>query len=141
MSAMSFVPSGSWQPDDFFNFLSGRKSLKPGSLTLHEKGDFYLVVAVMPGFIKDEIQILFKNGVLNIYAASHHSSPLPSLTGMNKRSMHRMVHLHKAVDEKQISYLYEKNILKIWVPKKESTAFKPLSLLRRLIPIERFRKP
>jgi HSP20 family molecular chaperone IbpA len=84
-------------------------------MTLRETRDTYLVIAEFPGFIKDDIQIHLHNGVLNIYASSY----LGSRHFHEKRKIHRMVALRRAVEEKQMRSLYEKNILKIWIPKKK----------------------
>jgi len=127
MNTMSIVPSGSWNPRDLFGLFPSKD--KTEKVTLHENRDSYLVVAVFPGFIKDEIHINFHNGILNIHASSYllnQNVSTPRFAG--RRNIHRTVHLLGEIDEAQIRYLYERNILKIWLPKKD----RKYGIMRRL---------
>jgi HSP20 family molecular chaperone IbpA len=114
MSTITFM-SPAWRPEDVFDFFSSKE--RKESLTLREGRDAYLVTAVMPGFIKDDFSIRFQGGVLNIYASSHFITH-----SYAKRTVHKTVRFAQAIDEDQISYLYERNVLKIWIPKKTKSS-------------------
>jgi len=135
MNSVSLVPSGSWPPRGFFDFFS--KEEERERIVLHEDRRNYLVVAVIPGFIKDDIRINFRNGILNIYASSYLVSRSHQYA---KRSIHRTVKLPAEVDAEQIRYLYERNELKIWIPKKTSHSAKPFDMIRKIPLFRRFRK-
>lgn len=134
MSTLSIVPSGSWPPRGFFDLFP--KQEEGERITLHENRSTFLVVAVFPGFIKDDIRINFRNGVLTIYAASYLVSRSQQYA---KRNIHRTVQLSGEVDEDQIRYLYERNELRIWIPKKRGASSRSFDMIRRFPLFRRFR--
>lgn len=140
MNMVSIAPSNSWPPRGFFNLFPKQEGEK---VTLHENRNTYLVVAVFPGFIKDDIRIHFRNGILSIHASSYTVSGSRNMPLYAKRHIHRTVRLSGDVDEEQIRYLYERNELRIWVPKKHKkkhvAASRTFEIIRKLSLFRRLR--
>ncbi len=134
MNIVSLVPPGSWHPKDLLKLFPNKD--RGEQLLLHENRDTYLVHVNFPGFIKDDIRIYMREGVLHIHAASFlvtRNTLAPAFYG--KRNIHKTVELPEEIVEEQIRYLYERNVLKIWIPKKHKSS--RASLLSRFNP---FRK-
>lgn len=140
MNVVSLMPSGSWQPNDFFSLFP--KKDKSDRIRLQENRKNYVVIAEIPGFIKDEINIQFRNGILNIYASSYTvTRHVGTPSFYSKKNIHRTIPLRNEVDEKQIRYLYEKNVLRIWIPKKRSqSSIKAFDILRKFGLLPRLRR-
>ncbi|MBI2601624.1 MAG: Hsp20 family protein [Deltaproteobacteria bacterium] len=119
MNIISVVPSPSLGSPDFFNFLHKRQ--REGRVTVREDRQNYLVSMDLPGFIKDDININFSRGILNIYASSYVIGPsYRAARSLGRRHIHKSVKIAGKVDEDHISYLYEDKTLRIWLPKKDT---------------------
>ncbi len=138
MNTVSIAPSPSWRPGNFFNLFPRKE--KTEKVTLRENSKTYLVIAVLPGFIKDDIHINYNQGILNIYASSYLVSRTYTSTRLyGKRNIHKTIKLEREVDEENIAYLYESNVLRVWLPKKDRSKA-ARGLTKRFNLLQHFRK-
>lgn len=87
------------------------------NFSLKEKPHFYLVTATINGIIKDDIHINFYDDKLSVYIC------VPLFKGsyfkgsIGKKNFQKTITIPKKVDEKNISYIFERSKLSIWLPK------------------------
>lgn len=114
VNTISVMPP-SWPGSGFINFFMRKDKNAKEQVLIRENRKTFLIIAQVPGFIKDDISIRFQDQTLTIYASCY------SLLGQQtpfKRNFYRSIHIAKAIEVEQITSLYENNVLKIWLPKK-----------------------
>ncbi len=134
MHSLSLTPPSPWYSGNFFNLFSRRDGSE--KIKVIENSTTYFVMVTLPGFIKDDIHIRYSDGVLKIHASAPRMTlGSPGATQFAaKRQFYKSISLTKPVDDRLITYLYEENVLKIWLPKKSKFPMKGrLGLLKRFL--------
>ncbi len=107
--ALPTDPTSSWMqglgfPSRLFGDASGT------DYELHEEDDEFVLTVELPGFDREEIDLAWDDGVLNI-AAEHVDEDRGQ-----KRTYHRRFRFPKDVDEAEIAASYTNGILEVTLP-------------------------
>jgi HSP20 family protein len=86
------------------------------NLSLDADGDGYVVVADMPGFEKEEIDLRFDDGSLSV-EASHETGEEDGVSARrHTRHVHERIHVPGEVVEEEISASYHNGVLEVRLP-------------------------
>lgn len=101
-------------------FEGGPRELTSGdvNLSLEEAEDEYVVVADLPGFETDELDLRYDDGVL-VISGTHE---VPDDGGYRSRRVHERVTLPGAVDAEEIAASYRNGVLEVRLPLLEADA-------------------
>lgn len=110
-----------WEPD-VPGFI---REYEPVALDMVARDDEFVVAIDMPGFEREEIELAWDDGVLNV-AADH----VDEERG-RKKTYHRRFRFPKDVEEDTITARYENGVLEVTLPTFEETAARG-----KAIPIE-----
>ncbi len=111
---MAMRPSSSWiQRPGRSNRLFERGS--DDYELYEEEGEFVLAVE-MPGFDREEIEVTWDEGVLNV-AAEHEDEARG-----RRKTYHRRFRFPKTIDDEEISARYENGVLEVRLPVTGETA-------------------
>lgn len=90
------------------------------NLSLDEDDDGYVVVADMPGFEKEEIDLRFEDGSLSV-EASHETSEEDGVSARHHtRHVHERIHVPGEIIEEEITASYHNGVLEVHLPTPES---------------------
>ena len=110
----------------FFRPLTQNGTLAEGSrmpaIDIEESEDNFILMADLPGFNKDEINISFHDGMLEINAEHHEESEKKQKEGNVIKERHfgsffRRINFGKNIDDKDIAAKYDKGVLELTIPK------------------------
>jgi len=119
-------PANSWmQSTGFPSQVFGGDTYGSDDYELYEEDGEFVLTVDMPGFEREEIDLAWDDGVLNV-AADH----VDDERG-RKKTYHRRFRFPKDIDEEEISARYENGVLEVTLPTLEETAARG-----RAIPIE-----
>lgn len=91
------------------------------NLSLDEDDDGYVVVADVPGFEKEEIDLRFDDGSLSV-EASHETSEEDGVSARrHARHVYERIHVPGEVVEEEITASYHNGVLEVRLPTPEST--------------------
>ncbi len=122
--ALPTGPNSSWmQGMDFPSRIFGERSSNDYEL-YEEEGEFVLTVE-LPGFDREEIDLAWDDGVLNV-AAEHVDEERN-----RQKTYHRRFRFPKDIDEDAIAATYNNGVLEVTLPLREEAAVRGKS-----IPIE-----
>ena len=108
--AMPATPDSWTQSLDLPTRLFGRDGFGGSDYELYEEDGEFVLSAEAPGFERDEIDVSWHDGVLDV-AAEH----VDEERG-RKRTYHRRFRFPKAVDEDTISASYRNGVLEVRLP-------------------------
>jgi HSP20 family protein len=105
------------------------KNLLP-AVDIEEKEQFYLVMADLPGFDKQDINVSFNNGRLSIQAEHQEKTEDKNSDGYHLQERHygsyfREFNFGSHVDANDISAKYENGVLELTIPKLDKTPEEP----------------
>jgi len=83
---------------------------------LYEEDDEFVLSVEMPGFEREEIDVTWQDGVLNV--AAEHADEERN----RKRTYHRRFRFPRAVDEDDIAAAYRNGVLEVSLPAIKDTA-------------------
>ncbi|MFC5972907.1 Hsp20/alpha crystallin family protein [Halomarina salina] len=93
--------------------LTGRTD---SNLSIERDDEGYVVLADLPGFEKEELDLEFDDGVLSVSGRHEVSEESDSGTSMRARSVFEQVHIPGDVDVDAISATYRNGVLEIRLP-------------------------
>lgn len=88
------------------------------NLSLVTDDEGYVVLADMPGFEKEEIDLRFDDGVLSVEASHETSSDDGTTAQHHSRHVHERLHVGDVIDE-EISATYQNGVLEVRLPTHE----------------------
>lgn len=91
------------------------------NLSLDRDDDGYVVLADMPGFEKEEIDLRFDDGTVSIEASHETSEDDGSVAHRHVRHVHEQLHVPGDVIRDGIHATYRNGVLEIHVPTREET--------------------
>lgn len=102
----------------------GRPSLGAGehsdiNLSLETGEEGYVVLADMPGFEREEIDLRFEDGALSIEATHERSEDDGATTRRHSRRVHERLAVPGDVIEEEIGASYRNGVLEIHLPTRE----------------------
>ena len=93
--------------------LTGRSD---SNLTVEQDDEGYVVLADLPGFEKEELDLRFDAGVLTVSGRHEVSEESESGTAMRSRSVFEQVRIPGDVVEEDVSATYRNGVLEIRLP-------------------------
>ena len=92
------------------------------NLTVERDGENYVVLADLPGFEKEELDLRFDAGVLTVSGQHEVTEESESGTSMRSRSVFEQVRIPGEVVEEDVSATYRNGVLEIRLPTTDGEA-------------------
>lgn len=92
--------------------LQNSKAVDESNFTVTETDDGYMVVADLPGFEKENLDLLFEDGVLTIRGQRN----VQTQVGDQMRQIHKQVPVSEYVIEDEIEAEYRNGVLEVTLP-------------------------
>lgn len=104
---------------------SGRPAMLGGShrdinLSLDTNEEGYVLLADMPGFEKEEIDLRYDDGMISIRATHETSSDDGTVSERHTRHVHEQLHVDDVI-EAEITATYRNGVLEVHLPTHEET--------------------
>jgi HSP20 family protein len=91
------------------------------NLSLDTDDEGYVVLADMPGFEKEEIDLRFDDGVLSVEASHERREDDATTARRHARHVHERLHVGDVIDE-EISATYRNGVLEVRLPTREEVS-------------------